>query len=77
MQKRRHWPARVTQRAQVAVQDSLLSPLLARTDAPGDLPLGVKMLKRFPRLRYIPARLVGIGVRPERVKVGPHPPPAP
>ncbi len=30
-------------------------------------PLLVKMLNRFPRLRRIPARLVGIGYRPEHV----------
>ncbi len=76
VQKRRHWAARVTQRAQVAIQDTVLSPLLARTDAPADLPMGVRLLERFPRLRSLPARLVGIGVRPERVRVGPHPPAA-
>lgn len=74
VQKRRHWPARVTQRAQVAVQDTVLSPLLARTDAPTGTPLPVKLLQRLPLLRRLPARLVGIGVRPERVRVAPHPP---
>jgi 2-polyprenyl-6-methoxyphenol hydroxylase-like FAD-dependent oxidoreductase len=76
VQKRRHWPARVTQRAQVAVQDTVLSPLLARTDAPGDVPAAVRLLRRWPLLRRLPARLVGIGVRPERVRSQPHPPPA-
>jgi 2-polyprenyl-6-methoxyphenol hydroxylase-like FAD-dependent oxidoreductase len=71
VQKRRRWAARVTQRAQVAVQNEVLSPVLARQDAPEDLPLAVRMLQRFPRLRRLPARLVGIGVRPERVETGP------
>ena len=70
VQKRRHWPARVTQRVQVAVQEQVLSPLLARTDAPATPPLAVKLLQRLPLLRRLPARLVGIGVRPERVRLG-------
>jgi hypothetical protein len=28
----------------------------------------LKLLPRLPRLRRIPARLIGIGVRPERVE---------
>ena len=69
VQKRRRWPARVTQRAQVAVQNEVLSPLLARQDAPAQPPAAVRLLQRFPLLRRLPARLVGIGVRPERVRV--------
>jgi 2-polyprenyl-6-methoxyphenol hydroxylase-like FAD-dependent oxidoreductase len=68
VQKRRDWPARVTQRAQVAVQDEVLSPILARSEAPASVPLPVKLLQRLPLLRRLPARLVGIGVRPERVR---------
>ena len=71
VQKRRHWPARVTQRVQVAVQESVLSPVLARQDAPARPPAAVALLRRFPLLRWLPARMVGIGVRPERVQVGP------
>lgn len=71
VQKRRHWPARVTQRAQVAVQNEVLSPVLARSNAPARLPLAVKLLQRLPLLRRLPARMVGIGVRPERVRIAP------
>ena len=71
VQKRRHWPARVTQRAQVAIQNAVLSPVLARKDAPARPPVVLKLLQRFPLLRRLPARLVGIGVRPERVKTQP------
>ena len=67
VQKRRQWPAQITQRAQVAIQDTVLSPLLARSDAPAKPPIALKLLQRLPLLRRIPARLVGIGVRPERV----------
>jgi hypothetical protein len=59
----------VTQRAQVAIQNSVLSPLLARDDAPAHPPMAVRLLQRLPLLRRIPARLVGIGVRPERVRL--------
>jgi hypothetical protein len=59
---------------QVAVQDEVLAPVLAGTSAPSRLPLPVKLLQRLPLLRRIPARLVGIGVRPERVKTKELPP---
>jgi len=68
VQRRRDWPTRVTQRAQVAVQDEVLSPILARSEAPVTVPLPVRLLQRLPLLRRLPARLVGIGVRPERVR---------
>lgn len=68
VQKRRQWPASVTQRVQVAVHNTVLSPLLARSDAPAEAPLAVRLLERFPRLRRLPARMVGIGVRPERLR---------
>jgi len=70
VQKRRHWPARVTQRAQVTIQNVILSPVLARRDSPPRVPIVVKLLQHFPLLRRLPARLVGIGVRPERVVEG-------
>ncbi|MFL6693940.1 MAG: FAD-dependent oxidoreductase [Ramlibacter sp.] len=68
VQRRRDWPARVTQRAQVAIQDEVLSPILARSEAPVSVPVPVRLLQRLPLLRRLPARLVGIGVRPERVR---------
>ena len=75
VQRRREWPARVTQQAQIAVQNELLAPVLAGTAAPADLPLPLKLLQRLPLLRRLPARLVGIGVRPERVRTLPFQPP--
>jgi 2-polyprenyl-6-methoxyphenol hydroxylase-like FAD-dependent oxidoreductase len=73
VQARRDWPARVTQRAQIAIQNEVLAPVLAGTAAPASLPLPVRLLQRLPMLRRLPARLVGIGVRPERVLTLPHP----
>ncbi len=73
VQARRDWPARVTQRAQIAIQNEVLAPVLVGTAAPSSLPLPLRMLQRFATLRRLPARLVGIGVRPECVETSPHP----
>jgi hypothetical protein len=45
--------------------------VLARTEAPAEAPLAVKLLQRLPLLRRLPARVVGLGVRPERVHLPP------
>lgn len=73
VQRRRDWPARVTQRVQIALHNELLAPVLAGTAAPASVPLPVRLLQRLPLLRRLPARLVGIGVRPERIHTTPHP----
>jgi 2-polyprenyl-6-methoxyphenol hydroxylase-like FAD-dependent oxidoreductase len=66
LQRRRELPTRVTQRFQVAIQNRTISRVLKRG---GILkpPLFIRMLARFPVLRRIPARLVGMGIRPEHV----------
>ena len=70
VQKRREWPVRVTQRAQVAVQERVVVRVLEdKNETNPRLPLLVRLLQRFPVLRRIPARLVGIGVRPEHVAI--------
>ena len=68
VQKRREWPTRMTQRMQLAIQNRFLSRVLS--GAPLPTPLAIKLLKRFPVLRRIPARLGGMGFRPEHVRVG-------
>jgi hypothetical protein len=67
VQRRREWPARVTQAAQVFIQKRVISRVLndASVIAP---PLPLRLFARFPLLRRIPARLVGIGVRPEHIR---------
>jgi hypothetical protein len=37
------------------------------TDKPLQAPLPLRLMARFPFLRRIPARVVGIGVRPEHI----------
>jgi 2-polyprenyl-6-methoxyphenol hydroxylase-like FAD-dependent oxidoreductase len=67
VQRRRMFPARATQDAQSLIQKRIITPLLG---ARGSLPVPgpVRLLDRFRLLRGIPARLVGIGVRPEHVR---------
>lgn len=67
VQHRRDFPARVTQGAQVMIQDQLIRRILG-VDEPMSPPWPLRMLDRWPLLRRIPARLVGIGVRPEHVR---------
>ncbi|MEO9189926.1 MAG: FAD-dependent oxidoreductase [Acetobacteraceae bacterium] len=66
VQRRREFPTRMTQRAQVFVQDRVFGRVLGNARTP-TLPLGLRLLQWFPVLRRIPARLVGMGVRPEHV----------
>jgi 2-polyprenyl-6-methoxyphenol hydroxylase-like FAD-dependent oxidoreductase len=67
VQKRRAFPTRVTQAIQVFLQDRVISRALqARGELP--VPLAVRLLSRFPLLRRIPARLLGLGIRPEHVR---------
>jgi 2-polyprenyl-6-methoxyphenol hydroxylase-like FAD-dependent oxidoreductase len=70
VQDRREFPTRVTQRFQVIVQDRILSRILVKDGEPIQVPLPVRLLGRFAFLRRIPARMVGIGVRPEHVCSG-------
>ena len=67
IQKRREFPVRVTQRFQVIVQNNLIDRILRSNKRPRP-PTAVKLLQWFPVLQRIPARLVGMGVRPEHVR---------
>jgi 2-polyprenyl-6-methoxyphenol hydroxylase-like FAD-dependent oxidoreductase len=69
VQRRRLFPTRITQAAQVAIQRNVLAPVLNLT--PGAsirLPLPLRLLRDYSVLRRIPARMVGMGVRPEHVR---------
>jgi len=71
VQARRALPTRVTQSFQVVVQNLILRRALAGDAEPGARfkpPLAVRMLGRFAFLRRIPARMIGLGVRPEHVR---------
>jgi 2-polyprenyl-6-methoxyphenol hydroxylase-like FAD-dependent oxidoreductase len=66
VQERRMFPTRVTQAVQVFVQNNVIGRALEGGDGM-QAPLALRLLARFPLLRRIPARLVGLGVRPEHV----------
>jgi 2-polyprenyl-6-methoxyphenol hydroxylase-like FAD-dependent oxidoreductase len=67
VQKRREWPTRMTQGVQVFIQNKVVRRVLG--DArPVTLPWPLRLLKSFPILRRIPARIIGLGFRPEHVK---------
>jgi len=68
VQRRRELPTRVIQRVQLAIQDQFLRRALERRGEV-TVPLPMRLLQRFPVLRRIPARLVGVGLRPEHVRV--------
>jgi 2-polyprenyl-6-methoxyphenol hydroxylase-like FAD-dependent oxidoreductase len=76
VQQRREFPTRMTQRMQLFIQNRGISRVLASDNASRvRLPLPFRLLRAFPQLRGIPARLVGLGFRPEHVKtpdVGAH-----
>jgi 2-polyprenyl-6-methoxyphenol hydroxylase-like FAD-dependent oxidoreductase len=67
VQRRRAWPTAIIQGLQVVIQRRLIAPVLART-APQRLPLPIRLLARYPRLRRLPARLIGLGIRREHVR---------
>jgi 2-polyprenyl-6-methoxyphenol hydroxylase-like FAD-dependent oxidoreductase len=67
VQHRRSLPTRLTQRLQLLIQNRVIRRVLGSTEPPV-LPWAVALLARFPILARIPARLIGIGVRPEHVR---------
>jgi 2-polyprenyl-6-methoxyphenol hydroxylase-like FAD-dependent oxidoreductase len=71
VQRRRTFPMKVIQKMQLTVQNRLIDPLLD-SNTPMKAPWAMKLFNIFPFLRRIPARIVGIGVRPEHVHTQPH-----
>src|SRR3954451_6368194 len=67
VQARRAFPMQVIQRMQVIVQSKLLSPALASRERPKP-PFVMRLIQWLPALRRIPARIVGLGVRPEHIQ---------
>lgn len=69
VQKRRELPTRLTQRAQVFLQERVVSRVLAQKDEEFRLPLPLELVRSFPVLARLPARMIGLGVRPEHIEV--------
>jgi len=68
VQKRRLWPTRIIQYAQVQAQTNLIQATLETKDRDSDfMPMPLRVMQRFPFLQRIPARVIGLGVRMEHV----------
>ncbi|MCS6294406.1 MAG: FAD-dependent oxidoreductase [Nitrospira sp.] len=67
VQERRAWPTQMTQRMQLLLQNRVIKTVLAG-DGPLVPPWPLRLIARFPILRRIPARLIGMGFRPEHVR---------
>jgi 2-polyprenyl-6-methoxyphenol hydroxylase-like FAD-dependent oxidoreductase len=66
VQRRREFPTRATQRLQVVIQNRVIGRVLATT-AKISPPFLMRLLGCVPLLRRLPARLIGLGFRPEHV----------
>jgi 2-polyprenyl-6-methoxyphenol hydroxylase-like FAD-dependent oxidoreductase len=67
VQARRLFPTRVIQAGQKLAQDNVIGTVLSGAPIV-DAPAILKLLDRFPLLRRIPGRIIGLGVRRERVR---------
>lgn len=67
VQKRRTLAMRVIQRMQVQIQTTVLNRVLTGQQWTSP-PFVVRLLNWFPVLQRLPARLVGLGVRPEHIR---------
>jgi hypothetical protein len=74
VQRRRLLPTRVIQWLQVTVQNRIIGPVLAN-QFNIEPPWLLRRLGRNPWLQRIPARLVGLGIRPEHIRTPESPPP--
>ena len=68
VQERRMFPTRVIQGAQKFAQERVIGRVLQSSAPILRAPLIVRMLDRYPILRRIPGRIIGLGVRRERVR---------
>jgi len=68
VQDRRMLPTRIIQAGQKAAQDRVIGRLLQGGEPIRQAPMLIRMLDRFPILRRIPGRIIGLGFRRERVR---------
>ncbi len=67
IQERRTLPVRFTQWLQLTIQKRIISRVLESQQRPKP-PLLFRSFNAFPVLRRIPARLLGLGIRPEHIR---------
>jgi 2-polyprenyl-6-methoxyphenol hydroxylase-like FAD-dependent oxidoreductase len=68
VQQRRLLPTKLVQAAQKAAQERILGRLLEPGPPLEQAPWLIRLLDRMPLLRRIPGRMIGLGVRRERVQ---------
>jgi 2-polyprenyl-6-methoxyphenol hydroxylase-like FAD-dependent oxidoreductase len=66
VQKRRELVTKVIQRVQIAVQNNVIKRVLATKHI--QVPWALRLMNRLPFLQRLPARLIGLGLRPEHIK---------
>lgn len=67
VQRRRELPTRIIQALQLFIQNRVVTGVLAG-DQIKSLPTPLWLLRQFPILQRLPARLIGLGFRPEHVE---------
>ena len=68
VEDRRLLPTRIIQAAQKFAQDRIIGRLLQAGAPITKAPFAIRMLDRYPLLRRIPGRFIGLGIRRERVR---------
>jgi 2-polyprenyl-6-methoxyphenol hydroxylase-like FAD-dependent oxidoreductase len=66
VQHRRLLPTRLTQGVQVLMQNRVIRRVIGSRE-PLSLPWPLRLMRRWPRLQRFPARIIGLGFRPEHV----------
>jgi 2-polyprenyl-6-methoxyphenol hydroxylase-like FAD-dependent oxidoreductase len=69
VERRRNFPTRATQRLQILIQNNVIRRVLGRAETLS-VPWPLMLLRHCPILRRIPARVLGLGFRPEHVNPG-------
>jgi 2-polyprenyl-6-methoxyphenol hydroxylase-like FAD-dependent oxidoreductase len=67
VQHRRDWPTRATQRLQIMIQNRIITRVLSGSRQLS-VPWFLRLLGRFSFLQRVPARLIGVGFRPEHIR---------
>jgi 2-polyprenyl-6-methoxyphenol hydroxylase-like FAD-dependent oxidoreductase len=67
VEERRTFPTKATQRMQITIQSNFLKKVLGKTETPS-LPWVFKLAQLFPWFRRVPARVIGLGFRPEHIQ---------
>lgn len=63
VQQEREWPIRMIQAMQSILQESVIASVLAAKERPKRVPWQMRVLKRIPLLRDLPARMIAFGPR--------------